>query len=213
MDSTQTSGASGIILAGGGSRRMGRDKLPMTVGGVSIIRRVYDVLREACDEVIVVGAEEAYGLPEGTRGVRDLRSHDGFSGAGPLAGLESGLHHARYEATLVAAGDMPFLSLDLTCELLRRLCEGNAYAVAPRVGGLMEPLCAAYSRHALGAVGGALDEGVRAMRDLLGLLPEVEEVSEEEVREFGDPGLLLMNVNSPEHLARARGVAEDEHDG
>jgi molybdopterin-guanine dinucleotide biosynthesis protein A len=192
---------------------MGRDKLSMTVGGVPIIWRVYDVLCEACDEVVVVGAEEAYGLPEGTRVVRDLRAHDGSSGAGPLAGLESGLYHARYEATFVAAGDMPFVSLDLVHELLRRLREGNAYAVVPRVGGRLEPLCAAYSRRALGTVGGALDDGVRAMRDLLGLLPEVEELREEEVREFGDPDLLLMNVNSPEHLARARGVVGDEPGG
>lgn len=192
---------------------MGRDKLPMTVGGVPIIRRVYDALREACDEVLVVGAREAYGLPEGTRVVRDLRAHDGSSGAGPLAGLESGLYHARYEATFLAAGDMPFVSVDLVCELLRRLREGNAYAVAPRVGGRLEPLCTVYSRHALEAVSGALDDGIRAMRDLLGLLPEVEELSEGEVREFGDPGLLLMNVNSPEHLARARGAVGDERGG
>lgn len=192
---------------------MGSDKLSMTVGGVQIIRRVYDVLCKACDEVVVVVAEGAYGLPEGTRVVRDLRAHDGSVGAGPLAGLESGLHHARYEATIVAAGDMPFVSSDLARELLRRLCEGNAYAVVPRVGGRLEPLCAAYSRRTLGAVSGALDDEARAMRDLLGSLPEVEEVSEEEVREFGDPGLLLMNVNSPEHLAHARGVAGDESGG
>lgn len=192
---------------------MGRDKLSMAVGGVPIIRRVHDVLREACDEVVVVGAEEAYGLPEGARVVRDLRLCGGSSGAGPLAGLESGLYHARYEGTFVAAGDMPFVSLDLVYELLRRLRDGDASAVAPRVGGRLEPLCAAYSRHALGAVGGALDDGVLAMRDLLGLLPEVEEVSEEEVRGFGDPELLLMNVNSPEHLARARAVAGDEPGG
>lgn len=195
---------------------MGSDKLSMTIGGVSIIRRVYCVMREVCDEVLVVVADEVYELPEDVRVVRDLRQNDprdDLGGSGPLAGLESGLYNARYEAAFVVAGDMPFLSQRLASELLRRLNDGGAYAVTPRVGGRLEPLCAAYSRRALADVSQALNEGVRAVRDLLGLLPEVGEMREEDVREFGDPGLLLMNVNTPEHLAHAHAIIRDERGG
>lgn len=181
---------------------MGHDKLPLLVGGVPILRRVCKTLMESCDEVIAVGAgrEESAGLPTSCRVVSDLRPH----GAGPLAGLEAGLFHARYPLAFVAAGDMPFLSPGLVSEALARLRAGGAYAVAPRPGGRWEPLCAAYSRSALDHVSRALDGGARAVRELLEKLPEVEEITERELRRFGEPELLLMNVNSPEDLARAR---------
>lgn len=212
---TLDAGASGIALAGGRSRRMGRDKLPLTVDGIPILRRVYDALDETCDEVIaaVSGDGEPGGLPEGTRMVGDLRSGEWGSGAGPLAGLEAALHHARYPRAFAAAGDMPFVSPDLVSEMLSRLRLGGAYAVVPRVEGRWEPLCAAYSRETLGYVSRALDQGIRAMRELVEMLPEVEEVTGEELRRFGEPGLLLMNVNSPEDLDYAREVAGGRRGG
>ena len=203
------------MLAGGRSRRMGRDKLPLTVGGVPILRRVHEALAEACDEVVAVvsGEGSPESLPEGVRVARDLRTGDGGSGAGPLAGLEAAMHHARYPQVFVAAGDMPFVSPELVSEMLRRLYLGDAYAVVPRINRRWEPLCAAYAHKTLREVGTALDEGVRAMRDLVERLPEVEEVTEEELRRFGEPGLLLMNVNSPEDLELARKAAGDGYSG
>lgn len=194
---------------------MGRDKLPLTVGGVPILRRVHDTLAEACDEVVAVVSRDGdpESLPEGVRVVRDMRADDGRSGAGPLAGLEAALYHARYPRAFVAAGDMPFVSPELVSEMLSRLYLGGAHATVPRVGGRWEPLCAAYAHKTLEEVGSALDEGVRAMRDLVERLPEVEEVTEEDLRRFGEPGLLLMNVNSPEDLELARSAAGDEHSG
>lgn len=186
---------------------MGRDKLPLTVDGVPILRRAHDSLREGCDEVITVlsGPGEPPEMPSGSRPVRDLRP----GGAGPLAGIEAGLYHARHPRAFVAAGDMPFLSGGLVAGMLRLLRASEAYAVVPRVGGRLEPLCAAYSRGTLGYVSRALDEGVRAVRDLFEALPRVEEIAEDELRQFGEPRLLLMNVNSPEDLARARERVRD----
>jgi molybdenum cofactor guanylyltransferase len=191
---------------------MGRDKLPLTVGGVPILRRACDALRASCDEVIAVvaGSTEPGGLPEGSRAVRDLRIEPGGAGAGPLAGLESGLYHAQYPEAFAVAGDMPFLSPALVSEALRRLRLSGAYAVVPRVGGRWEPLCAAYSREALSYVSRALDDGVRVVRDLVESLPVVEEITLEDLRRFGKPELLLMNVNSPEELAFARKWAGGE---
>lgn len=188
---------------------MGRDKLPLTVGGAPLVRRVYDALAASCDEVIAVvsGESRPKGLPEGARTVSDLRTEAGGSGAGPLAGLEAGLYHARYPETFVAAGDMPFLTPALVSEALRRLRLGGAWAVVPRVGERWEPLCAAYSRKALDYASQALDGGERAAWRLVEALPEVEELTERNLRRFGDPELLLMNVNSPEELARAREAA------
>jgi molybdopterin-guanine dinucleotide biosynthesis protein A len=106
----------------------------------------------------------------------------------------------------VAAGDMPFLTGDFVGCLLGLLSE-RIRAVVPDFGGRPHPLCAAYGRELLPEVSAALDRGVRSVRELLEGLPGVHYVGEGELWRFGDPNLLLTNVNSPEDLARARALA------
>ncbi|HEX2182643.1 MAG TPA: molybdenum cofactor guanylyltransferase [Rubrobacteraceae bacterium] len=186
-----------MILAGGGSRRMGRDKLTLEVGGVPLIRRVHAALSASCEDVILVGRNTS--PLEGVRLVPDKR----VGRLGPLAGMEAGLAAARYRPVFVAAGDLPFLPTELVGYLLERLEEPGACAVVPRHGGRTHPLCAAYDREVLPAVRSALDRGVRSVREFVGTLDGVEYV-EGGLRRFGDPDLFLMNVNSPGDLARAR---------
>jgi len=78
--------------------------------------------------------------------------------------------------------------------------------VVPRYRGRTHPLCAAYARALLPRLETALDSGVRALHGFLKGMDEVEYIGEE-LRRFGDPDLLLMNVNSPGDLARARRAA------
>jgi molybdenum cofactor guanylyltransferase len=75
----------------------------------------------------------------------------------------------------------------------------------PRYGGTAHPLCAAYDRRILPQVRSVLDGGVRSVREFLDSLDRVEYV-EGELQQFGDPELLLMNVNSPKDLDRARAI-------
>ena len=192
-----TSGATGVILAGGKSRRMGRDKLPLMVGERPLLDRVLLALATRCDEILIVGGGRY--APAGARRVPDLRP----GRQGPLAGIEAGLLSARHRAVLVVAGDMPFLAGDLAGYLLGLLSD-DVPAVVPDFWGRPHPLCAAYGREIQPAVSAALDRGVRPVRELLEALPGVRYVREEELRRFGDPHLLLTNVNSPEDLERAR---------
>ncbi|MBA2441996.1 MAG: molybdenum cofactor guanylyltransferase [Rubrobacter sp.] len=183
---------------------MGRDKLPLRVGGIPLVRRVCETLGGVCEEVILVSAGEGVPgeVPEGVRPARDLRGTEG-EGLGPLAGMEAGLSAASHPAVFVAAGDVPFLPGGMVRLLLRRVLEDGVTAAVPVSGGRMQPLCAAYSRRdALPAVSAALDGGVRAVHRMVEGLGGVEYV--EELRAFGDPELFLMNVNSPEDLERAR---------
>jgi molybdenum cofactor guanylyltransferase len=192
-----TSEATGLILAGGESRRMGQDKLPLIVGGKPLLDGVCLTLASHCDEILVVG-EGGY-APAGARCIPDLRP----GRQGPLAGIEAGLLDARHRAVFVAAADMPFLTGDLAGYLLG-LLSGDVPAVVPDSGGRLHPLCAAYGREIWPAVSAALDRGIRPVRELLKALPSVRYVREEELRRFGDPDLLLTNVNSPKDLERAR---------
>ena len=84
----------------------------------------------------------------------------------------------------------------------------NVPAVVPDLDG-PHPLCAAYGREVLSAASAALDRGVRSVRELLENLPGVRYVGEKELRHFGDPNLLLTNVNSPEDLDRARAALRE----
>ena len=192
-----------MVLAGGASTRMGRDKLRLTVGGVPLVRRVYDVLLGRCEEVLVVGSGSlgqslSDGLPE-ARTVPDLRP----GRAGPLAGIEAGLASAGNETVFVVAGDLPFVPDELVGFLLDLLGEEGVRVAVPRHEGRLHPLCAAYRKEVLADLSFVLNLGVRAVHTFLENLDGVRCV-EEELELFGDPGLFLMNVNFPEDLERAR---------
>ena len=179
---------------------MGREKLSLEVDGVPLVQRVRDTLTECCREVLVIGGD---GIRlEGVRYVSDERP----GRLGPLAGMEAGLAAARSPLTFVAAGDIPFLTQGMVGYLLGRLEKGGVLAVVPRYRGRTHPLCAAYARALLPRLETALDSGVRALHGFLKGMDEVEYIGEE-LRRFGDPDLLLMNVNSPGDLARARRAA------
>lgn len=177
---------------------MGRDKLFLEVGGATLVGRVSAALSSRCEEVILVGGGPA---PPGVRAIGDDRP-----GQGPLAGMEAGLAAARHPLVFVAAGDMPFLRPELVDHLLAVVQDRGALAAVPDDGRGTHPLCAAYSRAVLPHLRSALDGGVRAAREFLRALDGVVYVPEAELRSLGDPNLLLMNVNSPDDLARARAL-------
>ena len=177
---------------------MGREKLTLEVEGVPLIERVRDALAGCCQEVLVVGDGGVVRL-EGVRYVTGERP----SGLGPLAGMEAGLASARHPLTFVAAGDMPFLTRSMVDYLLERLDRSGVLAVVPRYWGRTHPLCAAYARALLPRLKADLDGGARVVNGFLEGVDEVDYV-EVELRRFGDPSLLLVNVNSPGDLERAR---------
>lgn len=183
---------------------MCHNKLLLEIGGVPLVRRVHDALAARCGEVIVAGAQPGAelraALPEGVRFVPDARP-----GEGPLAGMEAGLTAARTPLVFVAAGDMPFISPGLVEYMIRLAAERGLRAAVPRHEGI-HPLCALYSRDVLPRVSLALDGGVRAVHDFLSSLDAVEYVGGEVLRRFGEPDLLLMNVNAPGDLERARAM-------
>jgi molybdenum cofactor guanylyltransferase len=176
---------------------MGLEKLSLEVEGVPLIERVRDALTGCCKEVLVVGGGGV--RLEGVRYIAGERP----GGLGPLAGIEAGLSSARYALTFIAAGDMPFVTQSMVGYLLGRLARSGVLAVVPRYRGRIHPLCAAYARTLLPRLGTALDGGARAVHGFLEGVDEVEYVGEE-LRRFGPPGHLLMNINSPGDLELAR---------
>ena len=180
---------------------MGRDKAHLEVGGAPLIKRVQDALAPHCEEIIVVGPEEAAALA-GARSVPDSRP----GREGPLAGMEAGLAAARNPLVFIAATDLPFLSAELVGYLLGHVVECGLRAAVPRWRGRPHPLCAAYERGILSSLKTALEGEVRSVRRMLEGVDGVGYV-EEELRLFGDPDEFLMNVNEPGDLELARSLS------
>jgi len=128
----------GVILAGGKSRRMGRDKAFLPFGKGVLIERVIEVLRQVTDELLLITNTpekyEGFGLP---------MASDVIPEAGSLGGIYTGLVYTQRPYSLCLAYDMPFVKP----EFLRFLCEEavEADVVIPRNAEDFQPLCAVYS--------------------------------------------------------------------
>jgi molybdopterin-guanine dinucleotide biosynthesis protein A len=176
------------------------------VGGRRVIDRVADALRESADELLLIANDPAANtwLPN-VRTASDVRPQ-----LGSLGGIHAAIVRAA-EPVLVVAWDMPFVS----SALLRALRERGmrADAVLPESGSRrgLEPLCAYYSPACVPAIERRLDANdmrvVSFFEDV-----RVERIPDYEVRRFGDPAILFMNVNTPDDLALAeRHAADDLH--
>jgi molybdopterin-guanine dinucleotide biosynthesis protein A len=105
MDDVTFPRVSAVVLAGGQSRRMGRDKAFLDFDGAMLIERVIERVQSVCAETIIVANDlETYarfGLPV----VRDV-----YPGKGSLGGIFSGLQAVSADYALVVACDLPFLN-------------------------------------------------------------------------------------------------------
>jgi molybdopterin-guanine dinucleotide biosynthesis protein A len=197
-------GCTGVILAGGAASRYGgRPKGLERVGGRRVIDRVATALTDAADDLLLIANDPGAGewLP-GVRMASDVRTN-----CGSLGGIHAALVRAG-QPVLVVAWDMPFVP----AALLRTLREAGARADAalPESGSRrgLEPLCAYYSTTCVPAIERRLD--ARDMR-VVSFFDDVrvERLPEREVRRFGDPAILFMNVNTPDDLALAERHATD----
>ncbi len=199
----------GIVLAGGKSSRMGRDKALLRVGdGPPLVELVVGRLRTLVGEVIVVASDGARFGALPAKIVPDV-----YPDAGPLSGIYSGLLATERHRALVTASDMPFLSRRLLSHLLE--APGDHDVVLPRLAsGFLEPLHAVYSQTCREVFRRQLDDG---RYSAIGYLDQVKVryVEEAELREV-DPELRsFFNVNTQADLDRAvrMGLWEggDEH--
>ncbi len=189
----------GAILAGGQASRLGgRPKGLEMVGGVRILDRLVSVFEAAfgVPPILIANAPDAATWRPGLRVVGDLRP-----GLGALGGIYTAVVAAPAPVVL-AAWDMPFVSVPL----LQALAEGlrDADACLPGSNGPrgLEPLCAAYGPGAAQAIAVSIEAGdLRAVgfhdRIKVGIL------STTRVRAFGDPAALFFNVNTADDLVEA----------
>ena len=193
----------GIVLAGGKSLRFGNDKVSEAIGSKSLLQQVIDRLRFLDGEIIIVtSSEHPISEPIDHPKVRILT--DILPGKGPMGGIYTGLTASSTEYNLVVASDMPFLNE----ALLRHQIEISAgYDIAvPRVGELVEPLHAIYSRNCLDPMAEMMQEARLSIYQLFRRV-RVRYLEAAEIDRFDPEHLSLFNINTKADLAAARRLA------
>jgi len=183
----------GVVLAGGRSRRMGRDKATLVVAGRTLARRAADLLGSVCAEVLV--ADRGRGVVPGLPSVPD------GPGAGPAAGLLGAARAAPGRPLLAFACDLPRVPPALLAALVELADRRGADLALPRSPRGPEPLAAVYGPKALAALEEQVAAGEHALVGLLGRDDLTVAFLEGEALEaLGHPADLFRNVNSPEDL-------------
>ena len=194
---------SGIVLAGGRGLRLGRYKASIELNGESLIQRVVSRLSYLGGEVIIVIAE-GQKLPKLSACPEPRIVTDVYPGRGPLVGIYTGLLNSRSDYNLVVACDMPLLNQRLLAYMLK---EADGFDVAiPRLGNMLEPLHAVYSKNCIQAIERLLGEDSLKIDRLLNLV-KVRYVESEEIDGFGRQHLSFFNINTSEDLDKARQLA------
>jgi molybdopterin-guanine dinucleotide biosynthesis protein A len=180
----------------------GTPKGLLPVGGIRILDRLVAAFQEALGglPLLVANTPDAGSWSPGLRVVPDR-----IPGGGTLAGLHAAVIEAPAPVVAVA-WDMPFVTAGLIAMLARGL--GSADVVIPASGGRrgVEPLCAGYGPATGPAMAAAIERGdLRAIAFHEAV--RVRIIPEADLLAFGDPGRLFFNVNTPEDLVRANGMA------
>ncbi|WP_396906233.1 molybdenum cofactor guanylyltransferase [Mycolicibacterium phlei] len=182
-----------IILAGGASRRMGRDKATLQFDGTTLVERTVSTLKARCAPVFVVAAPGQALPPLDAEVLRDE-----IRGVGPLLATGRGLRaaaEAGRELAFVAAVDMPLLTTDIIDELVGPAVRLGADVVLPW-DGRDHYLAGIYRTSLAGVVDELIAAGERSMRALIDRVDTHRIVMPEQPA--------LTNVNTAADLAALR---------
>jgi molybdopterin-guanine dinucleotide biosynthesis protein A len=190
------------ILAGGKSKRMGRNKAIIPFQGEALVYRVMERLEGLADEVIVVAPRTKEYLSLGVKIFKDV-----IPGYGPLGGLYTALLAASQPAIAVVACDMPFVNFELLAYEKEILFKENFDVVVPISIRGLEPLHAIYRRGTcLQVVKEAIKIKERRMISWYPLV-KVRILSAEEIRPYDPDEMTFLNINTPEELVKIEKLA------
>jgi len=198
---------SSIILAGGFSKRFGRDKGLVKLKGKSLVVYLLEKVAKVVDEkVIVVGSKAQKDV------FSPLFDHvadvivDKYSGHGPLIGALTGFETVQSEYSLLLPCDTPFLSSEIAA-LLRDCCLRRS-AVIPRwPNGWIEPLQAAYhTKSAIVATKKALAQGKMDMLSMISHLHDIRYISTVVLQKLDPELLTFFNINTLADLRKAESM-------
>ncbi|MEA3485827.1 MAG: molybdenum cofactor guanylyltransferase [Candidatus Aerophobetes bacterium] len=186
----------GIILAGGKSRRMKKDKALLEIGKKQVIKLIVEKLKIVFDNVLIIGNSSLDYRFLGVRAAEDI-----VSGKGPLGGIYTGLSASQSEYNFICGCDMPFLNVDLLRFIISEIDDNDI--IIPVIKGFVEPLHAIYSKRCLPAIKSHIEAEDLKVKNFF---PKVKCkcLPEDKIKKY-DPHLLsFSNLNTPQMLELAR---------
>jgi len=190
----------GVLLAGGKSRRMGEDKRYLVVGEQTLLDRGLAVLRSIFCEVLVVIAQDSPPLDVEVHVVRDLVPE-----CGSLGGLYTGLTQATTPYIFVVACDMPFLDPAVIAQFTSR--RATADIVMAKLRGQLHPMHALYGKQCLPVVEQMIRAHQLKIQEIVSNASlRVRYVTEADLLTIDPSGRSFQNVNTPADLEVARSL-------
>ena len=191
-----------VILAGGQSKRLGRDKIKEIIGDKTLLERVISTLSVFNGEVTLVLAENSPS-PDVSRYPQVKIVRDLYPGKGMIGGIVTGLSLSRHDYNLVVAADMPFLNPRLL-RFLVDITDGNDL-VAYRKESNFEPLHAVYSRNCLPILAEVMQKNLRIIE--LAQRVKVRYLTDEELTRFDPDNRSFFNINTAADLDIANKIS------
>lgn len=194
---------SGIILAGGKSKRFGGkiDKALLPLGNKPTIQWIIEKLNSFFQETILVTNQPENFLQFPVKLVSDI--HPGYAA---LSGLHSGLHHSKNFYNFVIACDLPFVLPKLMRYLVKN--KENYDIVIPWLKTGQEPFCAIYSKNCLRPITEQIKKGAKPKVIDFFKKVKLRKIKEEEIKKI-DPNLVsFFNINTPRDYQKAQKLAK-----
>jgi molybdopterin-guanine dinucleotide biosynthesis protein A len=190
------------ILAGGQSRRMGRDKAFLPVAGRPVIERVIQCVMPLSDDVTIIT-----NTPEKYHHLGCRMESDVYPGKGSVGGIYTAVHMARYSYCLVVACDMPFLNPNLLQHLMT-LTSGFD-VVIPQIKDFPETMHAIYGKGCLEPI------ERRLLADHLKIIAFFEDVrvryvERDDVARFDPSFYSFLNMNTPGDWEKVQRLVEKD---
>jgi len=192
---------SSVILAGGKSKRFGKNKAFLKVGNKILINLIVDKMRKLSDELIIVT-----NTPEKFYYLNVKLSKDIIKNKGPLGGIYTGLYIAKNKSILVIACDMPFLNTPLIKHIISYSQEYDV--VIPEIDKFLEPIHATYSKKCLKPIKRLLDANNLKIIDFFSDV-NVKFVKNKEIRRYDSKFLSFFNINTLNDLKKANEITKE----
>ena len=189
----------GLCLCGGESRRMGRDKALVELGGRRLIDYPLEALAAVAGRTLLATGERPRYAELGLPTVLDTGP-----GAGPLRGLLAGLEAAETPWVVALACDMPAVSAEVLTDLLAWAASEALDACLAQVGRGSQPLFAVYHRRCALAIRAALSRGERRLVSFHGEMIEADGGERRPLRvghmPLSESEGEALNLNTPQDL-------------
>lgn len=194
---TINSNITGIVLAGGQSRRIGFNKAEAEVSGETMLNRMIEKLKELCPTILVSTGSMNY------QGISCTQIPDEFPQCGPLCGIYSVLKASASNLNLIVSCDIPLVSVSLLKYIVSKAKESGAMITLPVDStGQQQLLCAVYNKNILPVLKQQIDANQLKMKSILDLVPiEYINISKEHplYNEYA-----FTNVNTMSSLQQVR---------